>query len=46
MGFASGVRLGIQKLGRDEDEDSVEVEAELDEARELMEPFGDGDSLI
>lgn len=42
MGLASGVRLGIQKLGRLEEEvDSVDTEAELDEVRELTEPPGD-----
>lgn len=42
VGLASGVRLGIQKLGRLEEEvDSVDNEAVLDELRELTEPLGD-----
>lgn len=46
-GLASGVRLGIQKLGRlDEELDSPAVEAKLVElTEELRDPLGDGASL-
>lgn len=37
VGLASGVRLGIQKLGRAEEE--LDSPAEVSELEELVEPF-------